>query len=257
MKKQDSAILSILTIFFLLIFSPPVFAQGESLQVLNDTAVSLYEQGKYSDAAELAERALKVAEDTLGPYNPQLASFLNNLAVIYYAQGRYAEAEALYERALGITEPSLGSDHPRILSLMQGIQKCQQKLSEQAPPEDSDESEESAELTDESLPDEPEQEPPLTDDTMAREEAHPGQENIVKKLYTVQVGAFKNLLNAKALQDRLDSNGYDVSITTVTTQNGESLHKVQIGELEKLKKAELLAEEIRTLMGLDTYITTK
>ena len=124
MGNKRNSLLTIFTIFFTLTLGTAAFAQNEPLQELNDNSVSLYQQGKYNEAAELAERALKGSEDTLGPYNPQTATFLNNLAVIYYAQGKYAEAEALYERALGITEQSVGSDHPRVKSLLEGLEKC-------------------------------------------------------------------------------------------------------------------------------------
>jgi len=241
----------------MLMLGTAAFAQNESLQELNDNSVRLYEQGKYNEAAELAERALKGAEKTLGPYNPQTAIFLNNLAVIYFAQEKYTEAEALYERALGITEQSFGSDHPRVKSLLDGLQKCRQKLSEQEIPENSDESGEIAEPPDSSLPAEPEQEETLTDVGRAVKESISSSGNISQKLYTVQVGAFRNLLNAKALQDRLDKNGYNVSITTVTAENGDTLHKVQAGEFSERKRAEALSREITTLMGLDVFVTTK
>jgi len=244
-------------IFFTLTLGMAAFAQNEPLQELNDNSVRLYEQGKYTEAAELSERALKGAEDTLGPYNPQTTTFLNNLAVIYYAQGKYAEAEALYERALGITEQSFGSDHPRVKALLEGLEKCRQKLSEQEIPEDSDESGEIAEPSDSSPRAEPEKEQTLTDVGRAIKESISSSGKISHKLYTVQVGAYRNLLSAKALQDRLDKNGYDVSITTVTAENGDTLHKVQIGEFSERKRAEALSREIITLMGLDTYITTK
>ena len=51
---------------------------------LTNTLVSLLEkQGRYSEAAEVAEEALAVAEKTLGPEHPDVAASLNNLAGIY------------------------------------------------------------------------------------------------------------------------------------------------------------------------------
>jgi cell division septation protein DedD len=259
-ENKHNPLLTIFMIFVTLTLGTAAFAQNESLQELNDNSVSLYQQGKYNEAAELSERALKGADETLGPYNPQTAIFLNNLAVIYYAQGKFAEAAALYERALGITEQSFGSDHPRVKALLEGLEKCRQKRAEQEIPEDSDESGEIAELPDshDSSPRaEPEKEQTLTDVGRAIKESISSSGKISHKLYTVQVGAYRNLLSAKALQDRLDKNGYDVSITTVTAENGDTLHKVQVGEFSERKRAEALSREIRTLMGLDTYITTK
>jgi len=255
--NKHNPLLTIFLIFFTLTLGTAAFSQNESLQELNDNSVRLYEQGKYNEAAELAKRALKGAEETLGPYNPQTAIFLNNLAVIYFAQGKNTEAEALYERALGITEQSFGSEHPRVKSLLESLQKCRQKLSEQEIPEDSDESGEIAELPDSPLPEKTEQEQTLTDVGRAIKESVSSSGKISQKLYTVQVGAFRNLPRAKALQDRLDKNGYDVSITTVTAENGETLHKVHVGEFSERKKAHMLSQEIKTLMGLDVFVTTK
>ncbi len=257
MKNKRNPLLTIFTIFFTLTLGTAAFAQNESLQELNDSSVRLYEQGKYNEAAQLAERALKGAEESLGPYNPQTAIFLNNLAVIYYAQGKYAEATALYERALGITEQSLGPGHPRVKSLLDGLDKCRQKLSKEEIPEDNDESDEIAEQPDSSPPEEAEQGKASIDDRKEIKKPDLTAGKISQKLYTVQVGAFKNLPGAKALQDRLDKNGYEVSITSVTAENGETLHKVQTGEFSERKRAEALSQEIRTLMGLDTFITTK
>jgi cell division septation protein DedD len=257
MNNKHTFLRTIIALSFLLIFNSAVSADGETLKVLNDTVVSLYEQGKYDEAAELSERALKIAEETMGADNHQIAPFLNNLAVIYYAQGKYAEAAALYERSKKITEPSFGADHPRVKSLLESIAKCRQKMSEEEIAEENDLLDEAEEPADLPLPAETEQVKAPEDTDEAANESVQRPTDIGKKIYTVQVGAFKNLLNAKGLQEKLDNNGYDVSLTTVTSENGETVHKVQVGEFTEMEKAKLRAQEIRTLMGLNTYITTK
>jgi cell division septation protein DedD len=257
MQNNRSLFLTIITISLLLTFITSVHAESETLQVLNDTAISLYEQGKLDEAAELAQRALSLAEETMGPHNPQIAPFLNNLAVIYYAQKKYSDSAAIYERALGITEQAYGTGHPRVKSLLEGIEKCNQKITEQEEPEDGDASDEIAELPDTSPPEKPVQEE-TPQVAMSPEQASGVITNTYfAKKYTVQVGAFKELPRAKALQEKLDKNGYDVSVTTVQKENGETFHRVQAGEFNDRRKAELLAQEIRTLMGLDVFITTK
>jgi cell division septation protein DedD len=257
-KNKNTLLLTVFMIAWALALGATALAQDETLKVLNDTSVSLYEQGKYIEAAELAERALKSAENTFGPDNPQVAPFLNNLAVIYYAQGKYAEAEEQYERALRLTEPALGSsDHPRVKSMREGLEQCKQKLLEREVTEDSDEADEIAELPDASPPKEIEPVQAPTDANKLSHGSAATDRQHAEKLYTVQAGAFRNLLNAKGVQDRLEKNGYNVSITSVTVGNGETLHKVQVGEFNETKKAKMLAQEIRTLMGLDTFITTK
>ncbi len=57
---------------------------------LNFKAESLFQQGSYSEATQVAEEALKVAENTFGPNRANVAQSLNNLAGLYRAQGKHA-----------------------------------------------------------------------------------------------------------------------------------------------------------------------
>jgi len=240
-------------IFFpLLIHGATAHSQDKKLEMLNDATISLYEQEKYQEAAEMGETTLKTAEETLGAGSPNIVPFLNNLAVIYYAQGRYREAEAQYERALLITEEAFGPEHPRAESLLDGLRMCRQKLKEQkisearmAPaPADTPAPAKTEELRPDAAG-----EPPKEPGAARREPS--------AQIYTVQVGAFKNLLNAKRLQDKLSRNGYDASISSVATGDGEILYKVQAGEFADRRRAEMMAKEIITLTGADTFITAK
>lgn len=250
-------------LFWTLIFSfscaviDAAHAENETLQVLNDTAVSLYEQGQYDDAAELAERALKIAQDTLGPENPQVVPFLNNLGVIYYAQGKYADAAAIYEQAIRMTEPSLGSDHQRVVYLKEGLAKCKQKMSEQISRKESGGRAETGNKTVLPATTEPAQIVSPTDSGKTPEEAVALPLHPHGKIFTVQVGAFRNLPSARELQGKLQKNGYDAILTSAVTAAGDPLHRVQVGEFAERKKATKLAREIRTLMERDVFVTTK
>jgi len=77
----------------------------------------------------LCERSLEIAEKSLGPENPMVATSLHNVAALLFAQvctsrlpadtdnraqGKYDEAMPLYERSLKIREMTLGSDHPDV-----------------------------------------------------------------------------------------------------------------------------------------------
>ncbi|MFM7528002.1 MAG: CHAT domain-containing protein [Nodosilinea sp.] len=84
----------------------------EQANQLNQQVIELYQAGRYSEAVPLAERALAIREQALGPDHPDTATSLNNLAFLYKSQGRYSQAEPLYQRALAIREQALGSDHP-------------------------------------------------------------------------------------------------------------------------------------------------
>jgi Tetratricopeptide repeat len=50
----------------------------------------------------VAQKALQVAEQNVGPDRPDVATSLNNLAALYRATKRNAEAEALEKRAARI-----------------------------------------------------------------------------------------------------------------------------------------------------------
>ena len=42
-------------------------------ETLNDEVMSLYRQGRYDQAVVVAEKALQVAEETVGAYHPDVA----------------------------------------------------------------------------------------------------------------------------------------------------------------------------------------
>lgn len=82
--------------------------------LLNRTGRYLWERGRYGESERLHELALAVAERTLGPEHPDVATSLNNLANIHYDRGRYGEAQNLHERALAIRKQAHGPDHPHV-----------------------------------------------------------------------------------------------------------------------------------------------
>ncbi len=54
----------------------------------NKKAVDLFQEGKLEQALELAESALKRAENELGPEHLGVARCLNNLAEMHRTQGK-------------------------------------------------------------------------------------------------------------------------------------------------------------------------
>lgn len=64
--------------------------------------------GRYTEADRDFQRAIAMAEKSLGPKHPALATMLNNLATVYADEERVDEAEALYKRALAIREEVFG-----------------------------------------------------------------------------------------------------------------------------------------------------
>jgi tetratricopeptide (TPR) repeat protein/CHAT domain-containing protein len=69
-------------------------------EALTGRVVTLYGQGKYLEALELARRALDVTRKALGENHPLLAYSLNNLGNVLTALGKPAEALPYYQRAL-------------------------------------------------------------------------------------------------------------------------------------------------------------
>ncbi len=96
-------------------------AQETRWKELSAQVLQFYQQGKFAEALPLAQEAMRVAEATFGPGDPNVATSLNNLAALYKAQGRYAEAEPLYTRALAIREQALGPDHPTVAASLSNL----------------------------------------------------------------------------------------------------------------------------------------
>ncbi len=116
--------LTVLTIAMLLAIaaSTGVEAQvADDVAALNKQAAQLYGQGKYKEAATMAEQAVALAQRVLGPSHPDTLSSVNNLAFFYQAQGRYSEAEPLYKRALAAFERALGPEHPSTLTSVNNL----------------------------------------------------------------------------------------------------------------------------------------
>lgn len=66
---------------------------------LNEQAIQLYREGKYSEAIPLAQRSLAIVEKVLGREHPLVATSLNNLAGLYQAQGILPRAIELSDHA--------------------------------------------------------------------------------------------------------------------------------------------------------------
>ena len=87
-------------------------AQGpDELVNLDSQIAKLYQAGKYSEATEIAKRALILTESHYGPAHLEVGASLNNLAALYLKQGRHSDAEPLMIRALSIDERVHGPDH--------------------------------------------------------------------------------------------------------------------------------------------------
>ena len=106
-----------------LLSAPSVCAEGAGIEweILNDEVRELYRTGQYARAVVVGKKALKVAEQIVGPDHPSVATSLNNLAALYETQGEYAAAEPLYKRALNIDEEALGPDHHAVATTLNNL----------------------------------------------------------------------------------------------------------------------------------------
>jgi CHAT domain-containing protein/Tfp pilus assembly protein PilF len=89
-------------------------AQLDEAQQLTERAQELRKSGKYAEASPLAERALSLREQALGPEHLTVADALHLVALLYDDRHEYAKAEAPNLRALAIREKALGPDHPDV-----------------------------------------------------------------------------------------------------------------------------------------------
>jgi len=95
----------------------------ETAEVLDALVEALWRGGKAKqpESRELAEQAVAIKENTLGPDHPDVAKSLNNLGILLRITGDYAGARPLYERALAIQEKALDPDHPDVAQTLNDL----------------------------------------------------------------------------------------------------------------------------------------
>ena len=89
-------------------------AELQEARTLNDSAVKLFNQGKYDEALPLAKRALQLREKLLPRTDGQISSSLTNLGEIYIAKKDYKQAKEIFLRLLQIQEELFGRDDPNV-----------------------------------------------------------------------------------------------------------------------------------------------
>jgi tetratricopeptide (TPR) repeat protein len=108
-----------------------VLAQEEKWKELNQQAIKLYQEGKYAEATEIAQKAINVAEKTFGPNHANVATSLNNLATLHYALRKYLDAEPLYKRSLEVTEKKLGPEHRSVATTLDNLAELYKNIGKQ------------------------------------------------------------------------------------------------------------------------------
>ncbi len=82
----------------------------QEASTLNDSAVKLFNQGKYDQALAPAKRALEIREKLLPRTDPRISSSLTNLGEIYLAKKDYKAAKEVYLRLLQVQEELFGPE---------------------------------------------------------------------------------------------------------------------------------------------------
>jgi TonB family protein len=94
-------------------FNSPQDQESPELQeatTLNESAVKLFNAGKYDEALPVAKRALEIREKLLPRADPRISSSLTNLGEIYFAKKDYKPAKEVYLRLLQIQEELFGPE---------------------------------------------------------------------------------------------------------------------------------------------------
>ncbi len=85
--------------------------ESPTVAILLDNYSALYrKQGKFAEALEQQERAVKLLEKTLGRNHPEVAIALSNIAFTYSKLHRETEARDCLDRALEINEKAFGAN---------------------------------------------------------------------------------------------------------------------------------------------------
>jgi hypothetical protein len=89
-------------------------AQGtDELASLRTQVSQLYNQGKYAEAAPIAERYADLARQKHGDTHTEYATAIAWLADVY--QGQLRRGRAALQRALAARERTLGAEHPDVV----------------------------------------------------------------------------------------------------------------------------------------------
>jgi CHAT domain-containing protein/Tfp pilus assembly protein PilF len=97
---------------------------------LGAESLKLYNAGKYDEALSLAERAVEIHRNELGPEHLDVAQSLRVLAIIHRDKGNYERAEPLFRRALDINEKTLGPEHLNVATTLNALAVLHSKRGE-------------------------------------------------------------------------------------------------------------------------------
>lgn len=89
------------------------------IATLENLVEVFWHQKKFSLAAPVLRRLLRIYEQRFGSDHFDVGIIANNMAMLYHAWGKYPEAEVFYKRALSIKQRPLGPQHPEVLGILE------------------------------------------------------------------------------------------------------------------------------------------
>jgi tetratricopeptide (TPR) repeat protein len=125
---MDAMVKALWMVLLVISFPVLVHAQEGLLKDLYSEVFELYDKGRYSEAADIAEAALDIAKKAFGPEHPNVGISLNNLGYLFDVQGKPTTSQFLYKQALAILENSLGPDHFRVGIVLRNMADCYRKM---------------------------------------------------------------------------------------------------------------------------------
>lgn len=93
----------------------------EQAREVTREARKLLETHNPEEAAPLAEKALTIREELLGPDHPEVANSIQMLASIAYEAEDFNKAEILYDQAIKLREKFLAPDNPDLAESVRGL----------------------------------------------------------------------------------------------------------------------------------------
>jgi eukaryotic-like serine/threonine-protein kinase len=93
----------------------------ETLESMNNLAVSYRLVGRFDEAIALHEKELRIARSMMGEYHPETLTSMNNLGVAYRYGGRGDDAIRLLERVLARRSAVLKPDDPDRLTTLNDL----------------------------------------------------------------------------------------------------------------------------------------
>jgi CHAT domain-containing protein/Tfp pilus assembly protein PilF len=110
---------------------PQSLPVARALDLLSE---ALWRAGKAADsgARTMAERAVRIKEQTLGQGDPELARSLTNLGGLLRQLGEYPAARQAYERAVQIQESALGPQHLDLATTLNALSILTRDMGEYA-----------------------------------------------------------------------------------------------------------------------------